>query len=39
MALISGILLSRHAADQPEPADPTRALAVVNDGMRTTAPR
>jgi AcrR family transcriptional regulator len=39
MALISGILLSRHAADQPEPADPTRALAVVRDGMRTTAPR
>jgi AcrR family transcriptional regulator len=39
MALISGILRSQHAADQPDNADPARALAVVRDGMRAAAPR
>lgn len=39
MALISGILHSQHATDQTDTADPTRALAVVRDGLRTITPR
>ncbi|MEU4744608.1 helix-turn-helix domain-containing protein [Actinosynnema sp. NPDC023658] len=38
MALISGILRSHHAVDQPDHADPARALAVVRDGMRAATP-
>jgi AcrR family transcriptional regulator len=34
MALLAGILRSQHAADQPDTADPARALAVVRDGLR-----
>lgn len=37
MALISGVLRSQHAADQPDAADPRRALAVIRDGMRAAA--
>ena len=38
IALISGILRSQHPSDQPNTADPVRALAVIRDGMRTDVP-